>query len=57
MSDVFDFNVSYNDFVPFPPILFTVDVTIKEMSELLMDAFCVSSFAFTVQIEFNECCV
>ena len=29
----------------------------KEKSELLMDVICVSSFVFTTQIEFSECCV
>ena len=29
----------------------------KEKSELLIDVFGVSSFVFTIQIEFSECCV
>ena len=29
----------------------------REKSELLMEAFCVSSFFFTTQTEFSECCV
>ena len=58
MSVLFDFNVSLNDVAPVSPISFSVDVMEMEKSELLMDAFCVSSFfVFTTQIEFNECCV
>ena len=57
MSVVFDFNDSLNDVAPVSPILFSVDVMRKEKSELLMDAICVSSFVFTLQVEFSECCV
>ena len=57
VSVVFDFNASLNDVTPVSPISFPVYVTIKEKSELLMDVFCVSSFAFTTQIKFTECCV
>ena len=56
-SVVFDFNASLNDFAPVSPILFSVGVMRMEKSELLMDVFCVSSFVFTKQIEFSECCV
>ena len=44
VSVVFDFNASLNDVAPVYPIPFTVYVIKKEKSELLMDAFCVSSF-------------
>ena len=54
---MFDFNDSLNDFAPVSPMLLSVDVTRKEKSELLMDVICVSSFVFTSQIEFSECCV
>ena len=47
MSVVFDFNDSLNDVAPLSPMPFPVDATRKETSELLMDAFCVSSFVFT----------
>ena len=57
MSVVFDFNDSLNDIAPVSPISFTVVVKRNEKSELLMDAICVSSFVFTLQIEFRECCV
>ena len=57
VSVVFDFNDSLNDAAPVAPMLFSVDVKINERSELLMDAICVSSFTFTQQIEFRECCV
>ena len=40
---MFDFNASLNDFVPASLILQSFDEKRKE-SELLMDAFCVSSF-------------
>ena len=53
----FDFNDSLNDVAPVSPIPLPVDVIRKEKSELLMDAYYVSSFVFTNQIEFNECCV
>ena len=43
MSVVFDFNDSLNDVTPVIPMLLPVDEKRKE-SELLMDAFCVSSF-------------
>ena len=57
VSVVFDFNASLNDFAPLSPISLPVDVMRMEKSELLMDVFCVSSFVFTTQIEFSECCV
>ena len=38
---VFDFSASLNDFAPVSPILFTVDMMLKEKSGLLMDAICV----------------
>ena len=57
VSVVFDFNASFNDVVPVSPMSFAVVVKIKEKSGLLMDAICVFSFAFTIQIEFGECCV
>ena len=57
VSVVFDFSDSLNDVAPAFPILLPVDVKRKEKSELLMDVFCVSSFVFTTQIEFSECCV
>ena len=57
VSVVFDFNDSLNDVAPAFPILLPVDVKRKEKSELLMDVFCASSFVFTTQIEFRECCV
>ena len=44
MSVAFDFNASLNDVAPVSPILFAVDIKMTEKSELLMDAFCVSSF-------------
>ena len=44
VSAVFDFNDSPNDVAPVSPMWFPVDVKIKEESELLMDAICVSSF-------------
>ena len=54
---MFDFNDSLNDVAPVSPMLLTVDLMRMEKSELLMDVFCVSSFVFTIQIEFSECCV
>ena len=57
MSVVFDFNDSLNDVAPVSPILFPGVVKRKEKSELMMNVFCVSSFGFTIQIEFSECCV
>ena len=57
MSVVFDFNASLNYADPVSPMLLTVDVKRMERSELLRDVFCVSSFVFTIQIEFSECCV
>ena len=57
MSVVFDFSASLNDFAPVSPMLLPVEVMRMEKSELLMDVFCVSSFVFTKQIEFRECCV
>ena len=44
MIVAFDFNASLNDFAPVSPILLPVDDMIMEKSELLMNAFCVSSF-------------
>ena len=43
VSVVFDFNASLNDFVPVSPILLSVDEMRMQMSELLIDVFCVSS--------------
>ena len=57
VSVVFDFNDSLSDVAPVSPMLFPVDEKKKGKSELLMDAFCLSSFVFTMQIEFRECCV
>ena len=57
VSVVFDFSASLNGVVPVSPILLTVDVMMKEKSDLLMDVFCVPSLVFTIQIEFSECCV
>ena len=58
MSVVFDFIASLNDVAPVTQISFPVYEKRNKKSELLMDAFCVSSFfVFTIQIEFNECCV
>ena len=57
MSAVFDFNASLKDVAPVSLISLSVDEKIHEKSELLMDVFCVSSFVFTTQIEFSECCV
>ena len=57
MSVVFDFNDSLNNVVPIAPMLLSVDEKRNEKSELLMNVFCVSSFVFTSQIEFCECCV
>ena len=57
MSVVFDFNASLNDVAPVYPISLSVDVKINEKGDLLMDVFCVSSFVFTTQIKFSECCV
>ena len=57
MSVVFDFNDSLNNVVPIAPMLLSVDEKRNEKSELLMNVFCVSSFVFTPQIEFCECCV
>ena len=56
VSVVFDFNASPNDVVPVSPILFPVD-TMRTKSELLMNGFFVSSFVFTTQIKFGQCCV
>ena len=44
VSVVFDFNASLNDVAPVSPMLLSVDVMRMEMSDLLMDVFCVSSF-------------
>ena len=57
VSVVFDFNDSLNDNAPVITISFPVNVKRKDKSELLMDVFCVSSFVFTFQIDFSECCV
>ena len=56
MSVVFDFNASLNDDAPVSPMLLSLDAMRNEKSELLTDAFCVSSFIFTTQIECSECC-
>ena len=53
----FDFNASLIDVAPVSPILLPVDTKRKEKSDLLTDVFCVSSFIFTTQIEYKECCV
>ena len=42
---MFDFNASLNGVAPISPILFPVDKKRKKKSELLMDAFCASSFS------------
>ena len=55
VSVVFDFTASLNDVTPMSPMKLSVDDMRMEMSELLMDVFCVSSFVFTTQIELNEC--
>ena len=57
VSVVFDFNDSLNDVAPLSPMSLPVDAKRNEKSELLMDVICVSSFVFTTQIEFSECCV
>ena len=57
VSVAFDFSDSLNDVAPVSPILLSVCVKRKEKSELLVDVFCVSSFVFTTQIKFSECCV
>ena len=57
VSVVFDFNASLSDAAPVSPILFPVDMMRMKKSELLMDAFCVSSVVFTTQIKFGQCCV
>ena len=44
VSVVFDFSALINDVAPLSPMLLSVDVKRKEKSELIMDAFCVSSF-------------
>ena len=54
---VFDFSASLNDFAPVSPILFPVDMMLKEKSGLLMDAICVLFLLFTTQMEICECCV
>ncbi len=46
VSVVFDFNDSLNDVVPVSSIWLSVDVMRMEKSELLMVAFCVSSFFY-----------
>ena len=43
MSVVFDCNASLNDVAPLSPMLFSVVVMRHEKSDLLMDAFWVSS--------------
>ena len=52
-SVVFDFSASLIALTPLSLILFAVDITETEDSELSMGAFCVSSSVFTTQIEFN----
>ena len=44
VSVVFDLSALINDVAPLSPMLLSVDVKRKEKSELIMDAFCVSSF-------------
>ena len=44
VSDVFDFNDSLNDVAPVSLMMLSVYAKRKEKSELLMDAFGVSSF-------------
>ena len=44
VSVVFDFNDSLNDVAPVSPIMLAVDEMRKEKTDLLIDAFCVSSF-------------
>ena len=56
MSVLFVFSASLNDVAPVSLMRLPVNVTRNEESELLMDAIWVS-FAFTLQIEFSECCV
>ena len=46
VSVVFDFNASLNDAAPVSPMPLAVDVMRMEKSELLMVAFCVSSFFY-----------
>ena len=58
MSVVFDFNESLNDVAPASPMLLAVDMMKDEESDLFWMSFvCLLSFAFTMQIEFRECCV
>ena len=57
MSVAFDFNASLNDAAPVSPISLPVDEKEKKKSDLLVDVIYVSSFVFTSQIEFSECCV
>ena len=45
VSVVFDFNASLRDFVPVPPILFTVDLMRIKKSGLLMNVICVLSLS------------
>ena len=54
---MFDFNDSLNEDAPLSPILLPIDEMRNGKSELLIDVFCVSSFVFTTQIEYSECCV
>ena len=56
-SVVFNFSASLNDVTPVSPMPFPVVMKRKVKSDLLMDVFCVSSFALTFQVEFSECCV
>ena len=57
MSVVFDFNDSLSDVAPVSLMVLSVYAMRMEKSGLLMDVFCVSSFVFTCQNEFRECCV
>ena len=62
VSVVFDFSASLNDVAPVFPIPFPVVEKRKEMGDLLMDVFCVSSFmsslhslsSVSVVFDFND---
>ena len=58
VSVVFDFNDSLNDVAPMSPMLLSVSVKRKKKRvNCWLMSFCMSSFVFTIQIEFCECCV
>ena len=57
VSAAFDFKASLNDVVPVSPMLLSIGAKRNGKSELLMDVIYVSSFVFTFQIKFSECCV